>query len=73
MKENVEKSIAAKEETIIEVELTTIQKQYYRAIYEKNFHFLSKGTKGPINIVSDIPNDHRCKCPKFIEYYDGTP
>jgi chromodomain-helicase-DNA-binding protein 7 len=46
MKEHVEKSIAPKEETIIEVELTTIQKKYYRAIYEKNFTFLNKGTKG---------------------------
>jgi SNF2 family DNA or RNA helicase len=42
MKENVEKSIIPKEETIIEVELTTIQKRYYRAIYEKNFSVLSK-------------------------------
>ncbi len=45
MKEHVEKSIAPKEETIIEVELTTLQKKYYRAIYEKNFTFLSKGSK----------------------------
>src|SRR3954465_3405936 len=51
MKEHVEKSIAAKEETIIEVELTTIQKKYYRAIYEKNYTFLSKGTKG-----NNVPN-----------------
>jgi SNF2 family DNA or RNA helicase len=46
MKENVEKSIAPKEETIIEVELTTLQKKYYRAIYERNVTFLSKGSKG---------------------------
>jgi SNF2 family DNA or RNA helicase len=46
MKENVEKSIAPKEETIIEVELTSIQKQYYKAILERNYGFLSKGTKG---------------------------
>ena len=32
-----------KEETIIEVELTNIQKKYYRAIIERNFDFLSKG------------------------------
>jgi len=41
MKEDVEKSLAPKEETIIEVELTVLQKQYYRAIYEKNTEFLS--------------------------------
>lgn len=45
MKENVEKSIAPKEETIVEVELTILQKKYYRAIYERNFTFLKKGNK----------------------------
>lgn len=43
MKENVEKSIPPKEETIIDIELTTLQKQYYRAIYERNRDFLFKG------------------------------
>ena len=46
-KEDVEKSIPAKVETIIDVELTTIQKKYYRAIYEKNRTFLCKGGSGP--------------------------
>lgn len=41
MKEDVETSLAPKEETIIEVELTVLQKQYYRAIYEQNTEFLS--------------------------------
>ncbi|RHZ11678.1 hypothetical protein DYB37_004295, partial [Aphanomyces astaci] len=45
MKEDVEKSLAPKEETIIEVELTVFQKQYYRAIYEKNSQFLARGGK----------------------------
>ncbi|KAI1901420.1 hypothetical protein AGOR_G00034260 [Albula goreensis] len=43
LKEDVEKNLAPKEETIIEVELTNVQKKYYRAILEKNFAFLSKG------------------------------
>lgn len=43
MKEDVEKSIAPKEETIIEVELTTIQKKYYKAILERNFDHLIGG------------------------------
>uniref|UniRef100_A0A672G6Y2 Chromodomain helicase DNA binding protein 9 n=1 Tax=Salarias fasciatus TaxID=181472 RepID=A0A672G6Y2_SALFA len=43
LKEDVEKKLAPKEETIIEVELTNIQKKYYRAILEKNFSFLAKG------------------------------
>ena len=51
MKEDVEKSIAAKEEIIIEVELTTIQKSYYRAIFERNFSSLNMGTKS-----SNVPS-----------------
>uniref|UniRef100_A0A8C2UE24 Chromodomain helicase DNA binding protein 6 n=1 Tax=Coturnix japonica TaxID=93934 RepID=A0A8C2UE24_COTJA len=43
LKDDVEKNLAPKQETIIEVELTNIQKKYYRAILEKNFSFLSKG------------------------------
>ena len=43
LKEDVEKNLAAKEETIVEVELTNIQKKYYRAILERNFTFLAKG------------------------------
>lgn len=59
MKENVEKSIAPKEETIIEVELTNTQKKYYRAIYEKNFSILNKGAKSSnapslLNIVMEL-------------------
>ena len=32
-------------ETIIEVELTTMQKQYYRAIFEHNHGFLMQSLK----------------------------
>ncbi|XP_072110724.1 chromodomain-helicase-DNA-binding protein 7 isoform X4 [Mobula birostris] len=49
LKEDVEKNLAPKEETIIEVELTNIQKKYYRAILERNFAFLSKGA-GQTNV-----------------------
>jgi SNF2 family DNA or RNA helicase len=42
LKEDVEKSIPPKEETIIEVELTSIQKQYYRALLDRNRQFLMK-------------------------------
>eukprot|EP00934_Nitzschia_sp_Nitz4_P009022 Nitzschia sp. Nitz4//scaffold97_size77645//18109//25086//NITZ4_005513-RA/size77645-augustus-gene-0.24-mRNA-1//1//CDS//3329560641//9012//frame0 len=45
LKEDVEKSVPPKEETLIEVELTTMQKQYYRALYEKNVSFLMKNKK----------------------------
>jgi len=44
VKEDVAKDIPAKEETVIDVELTSIQKQYYRAIFEQNHAFLSMGS-----------------------------
>lgn len=43
VKEDVAKDIPAKEETVIDVELTAIQKQYYRAIFEHNHAFLNMG------------------------------
>uniref|UniRef100_A0A1B0DIN5 Chromodomain-helicase-DNA-binding protein 7 n=1 Tax=Phlebotomus papatasi TaxID=29031 RepID=A0A1B0DIN5_PHLPP len=51
LKDDVEKSLAPKEETIVEVELTNIQKKYYRGILEQNFSFLTKGTT-----TANIPN-----------------
>jgi len=45
LKEDVEKSVPPKEETLIEVELTTLQKKYYRALYEKNVQFLHRNKK----------------------------
>jgi chromodomain-helicase-DNA-binding protein 7 len=46
VKEDVAKDIPPKEETIIDVELTTMQKQYYRAIFEHNHGFLMQTLKG---------------------------
>ena len=40
LKEDVHTSLPPKQETLIEVELTAVQKQYYRAIYERNTTFL---------------------------------
>lgn len=45
LKEDAEKSVPPKEETVIEVELTVAQKKYYRALYEKNVKFLHKNKK----------------------------
>jgi chromodomain-helicase-DNA-binding protein 7 len=45
LKEDVEKSVPPKEETLIEVELTLLQKKYYRALYEKNVEFLHRDVK----------------------------
>ncbi len=60
--EDVEKSIPKKEETIIDVELTLLQKQYYRAVFERNREFLCRPTaadgkmKGPklLNLESQL-------------------
>lgn len=38
------------------MELTNIQKKYYRAILEKNFSFLSKGGSGGGGGGSSVPN-----------------
>lgn len=70
LKEAVEKSIPPKEETIIDIELTTIQKQYYRAIYEKNVKFLkigcsSSNTPRLINIEMQLRKC--CNHPYLIE------
>ena len=51
VKEDVEKSLPPKEETILEVSLTPAQKQFYKAIYERNTSFLFKGSK-PSNAPS---------------------
>lgn len=45
VKEDVAKALPPKEETILEVSLTPIQKTFYKAIYERNTAFLFKGTK----------------------------
>ena len=42
MKEDVEDSLEAKTETIVEVELTTVQKRCYRAIFEKDAAMLCR-------------------------------
>ena len=43
MKEDVEQSIPPLQETIIDVEMTNIQKTIYKALYEKNKDMLVKG------------------------------
>ncbi|CAI5726046.1 unnamed protein product [Peronospora effusa] len=62
VKEDVEKSIPPKEETIISVELTTLQKQYYRAIYDKNKSFLYRGTKNGLPTLNNIQLQLRKCC-----------
>ncbi len=49
VKEDVEKSIPPKEETIVYVEMTNLQKTFYRAVYEK------------VSIVQDARCDRACQ------------
>ncbi|XP_067410623.1 chromodomain-helicase-DNA-binding protein 6 isoform X4 [Emydura macquarii macquarii] len=62
LKDDVEKNLAPKQETIIEVELTNIQKKYYRAILEKNFSFLSKGASqhNMPNLINTMMELRKC-------------
>ncbi|KAL6058337.1 Chromodomain-helicase-DNA-binding protein 9 [Balamuthia mandrillaris] len=52
LKEDVEKSIPLKEETIIQVELSSVQKTFYRAILDKNREFLCRG----VSARNNVPN-----------------
>lgn len=62
VKEDVAKDIPPKEETIIDVELTTMQKQYYRAIFEHNLGFLTQSTKGGLPKLMNIQMELRKCC-----------
>ncbi|GAB6019009.1 hypothetical protein CHUAL_000642 [Chamberlinius hualienensis] len=58
VKKDVEKSLPAKVEQILRVEMTSVQKQYYKWILTKNYKALSKGLKGNIsgfiNVVMEL-------------------
>lgn len=47
---------------IVQVELTNIQKKYYRAILEKNFSFLSKGANqhNMPNLINTMMELRKC-------------
>jgi SNF2 family DNA or RNA helicase len=48
LKGDVEKSLPPKEETLVEVELTSLQKRYYRAVYDRNAEQLCKMTHSKV-------------------------
>lgn len=54
VKKDVEKSLPAKVEQILRVEMTPIQKQYYKWILTKNYNALRKGVKGSTNTFLNI-------------------
>ena len=42
LKEDVEKTLSAKEETIVWLDLSAMQKKFYRAILDRNFNVLNQ-------------------------------
>ncbi|XP_061836669.1 chromodomain-helicase-DNA-binding protein 1 [Nerophis lumbriciformis] len=58
VKKDVEKSLPAKVEQILRVEMSAIQKQYYKWILTRNYKALSKGTKGStsgfLNVMMEL-------------------
>jgi SNF2 family DNA or RNA helicase len=54
VKKDVEKSLPAKVEQILRVEMTKIQKQYYKLILTKNYKELAKGSKGNVNTFLNL-------------------
>ncbi|XP_029169357.1 chromodomain-helicase-DNA-binding protein 1 isoform X7 [Nylanderia fulva] len=58
VKKDVEKSLPAKVEQILRVEMTSVQRQYYKWILTKNYEALRKGMKGSsttfLNIVIEL-------------------
>ena len=72
VKEDVAKDIPSKEETLIDVELTSIQKQYYRAVFEHNHAFLSMGaTRTTVPKLMNIQMELR-KCCNHPFLLDGV-
>ncbi|MES1911358.1 MAG: hypothetical protein MHM6MM_003801, partial [Cercozoa sp. M6MM] len=70
VKADVERgSLPPKFETIVDVELTTTQKQYYRAVYERNREFLSRGglEKKPSLRNVDMQLRKVCNHPFLVE------
>mmetsp|Transcript_23013 Transcript_23013/g.45496 ORF Transcript_23013/g.45496 Transcript_23013/m.45496 type:complete len:2218 (-) Transcript_23013:218-6871(-) len=52
MKDDVEKKLPPRQETLIEVDLTATQKRYYKAVYERNTEYLMQSTGGAKNMPS---------------------
>lgn len=54
VKKDVEKSLPAKVEQILRVEMTSVQRQYYKWILTKNYDALRKGMKGSSSTFLNI-------------------
>ncbi|XP_028678827.2 chromodomain-helicase-DNA-binding protein 2 isoform X1 [Erpetoichthys calabaricus] len=72
VKKDVEKSLPAKVEQILRVDMSAQQKQYYKWILTRNYRALSKGTRGStsgfLNIVMELKKCcNHCYLVKMLE------
>jgi SNF2 family DNA or RNA helicase len=72
VKKDVEKSLPAKVEQILRVEMTRLQKQYYKLILTKNYKELSRGAKGSVSSLINIVMDLKkcCNHPYLVRHVD---
>lgn len=75
VKKDVEKSLPAKIEQILRVDMTTQQKQFYKWILTKNYDELNKGTKGStssfINVCMELKKC--CNHSSLVRDYEIIP
>ncbi|VDD90096.1 unnamed protein product, partial [Enterobius vermicularis] len=73
VKKDVEKSLPAKVEQILRVDMTAQQKQYYKWILTKNYKELSKGVKGSINGFVNLIMELKkcCNHASLVRPYDS--
>uniref|UniRef100_A0A4W3JUQ5 Chromodomain helicase DNA binding protein 1 n=1 Tax=Callorhinchus milii TaxID=7868 RepID=A0A4W3JUQ5_CALMI len=78
VKKDVEKSLPAKVEQILRVEMSALQKQYYKWILTRNYKALSKGCKGStsgfLNIMMELKkccnHCYLIKLPEANDFYN---
>ncbi|XP_075449617.1 chromodomain-helicase-DNA-binding protein 1 isoform X2 [Ascaphus truei] len=78
VKKDVEKSLPAKVEQILRIEMSALQKQYYKWILTRNYKALSKGSKGStsgfLNIMMELKkccnHCYLIKPPEDNEFYN---
>jgi len=72
LKKEVEKSLPAKVEQILRVDMSKLQKQYYKWILTRNYEALNKGLKGSTNSLLNVIVDLKkcCNHPWLIRPLD---
>ncbi|CAD5210016.1 unnamed protein product [Bursaphelenchus xylophilus] len=73
VKKDVEKSLPAKVEQILRVDMTAQQKQFYKWILTRNYEELSKGVKGSINGFVNVVMELKkcCNHSSLVRQYDN--